>query len=142
MAANGTEVAQLAIDTLVRRSAEAVLAAAFVHDGLPADIVRQPVVQAELDRRYSVLTVSFGLHAPLVGLGASAAAYYPMVAALLGVEPLVPAHADVANAVGAVVGRVRLAHECVISAPCSRRTSTGTSRPSTSAVCSCSSKAC
>ncbi|HRC46562.1 MAG TPA: hydantoinase/oxoprolinase family protein [Ilumatobacteraceae bacterium] len=117
LAANGTEVAQLAIDTLVRRSAEAVLAAAFVHDGLPADIVRQPVVQAALDRRYNVLTVSFGLHAPLVGLGASAAAYYPMVAALLGVEPLVPAHADVANAVGAVVGRVRLAHECVISAP-------------------------
>jgi N-methylhydantoinase A/oxoprolinase/acetone carboxylase beta subunit len=52
-----------------------------------------------------------------VGLGASASAYYPRVAALLGAESRIPAHADVANAVGAVVGRVRLSRECVISAP-------------------------
>ncbi len=117
LAANGAVIAQFTIDTLVRRSAEAVLAAAFVHDGLPADTVRQPVVQAALDRRYTALDVSIGLHSPLIGLGASAPAYYPLVAALLGAQSLVPADADVANAVGAVVGRVRLAHECVISAP-------------------------
>ena len=40
-------------------------------------------------------------------MGASAPAYYPLVAALLGAKSLVPADADVANAVGAVVGRVR-----------------------------------
>ena len=45
-----------------------------------------------------------GCSSPLVGLGASAPAYYPMVAALLGAESRIPAHADVANAVGAVVG--------------------------------------
>ncbi|MGB8859512.1 MAG: hydantoinase/oxoprolinase family protein [Ilumatobacteraceae bacterium] len=117
LAPDAGAMAQLTIDTLVRRSAEAVLSAAFVHDGMPADTVRQPVVQAALDRRYSVLDVSFGLHAPLIGLGASAPVYYPMVAALVGAESRVPAHADVANAVGAVVGRVRLSHECVISAP-------------------------
>ncbi len=117
LATDGLAIAQLTIDTLVRRSAEAVLAAAFVHDGLAADTVRQPVVQAALDRRFSVLDVSFGLRAPLIGLGASAPAYYPMVAALLAAKSLVPADADVANAIGAVVGRVRLAHECVITAP-------------------------
>jgi len=117
LAADGTVIAQLTIDTLVRRSAEAVLSAAFVHDGLPADTVRQPVVQAALDRRYTALDVSIGLHSPLVGLGASAPAYYPLVAALIGARSLVPGDADVANAVGAVVGRVRLSHECVISAP-------------------------
>ena len=117
LAADGATIAQLTIDTLVRRSAEAVLAAAFVHDGLPADTVRQPVVQAALDRRFSAVQGSFGLSSPLVGLGASAPAYYPLVAALLGAESRVPADADVANAVGAVVGRVRLSHECVISAP-------------------------
>lgn len=117
LAADGATIAQLTIDTLVRRSAEAVLAAAFVHDGLPAETVRQPVVQAALDRRFSAVRASFGLSSPLIGLGASAPAYYPLVAAVLGAESRVPVDADVANAVGAVVGRVRLSHECVISAP-------------------------
>jgi len=117
LAADAHEVAQLTIDTLVRRSAEAVLSAAFMHDGLPPDTVRQPIVQAVLDRRLSVATLALGLDAPLVGLGASAATYYPLVAQLLGAECRVPADADVANAVGAVVGRVRLSVECVISAP-------------------------
>lgn len=85
LATDGAVIAQLTID---RRPwcgvrAEAVLSATFVHDGLPADTVRQPVVQAALDRRYTTLDVSIGLHAPLVGLGASAPAYYPLVAALI-----------------------------------------------------------
>ncbi len=117
IAADGRSLARLTVDTLVRRSAEAVLAAAFAHDGLPTETVRQPVVQAALDRQFTVASVPIGLRWPLVGLGASAAAYYPLVAALLGAESRVPADADVANAVGAVVGRVRLAHDCVISAP-------------------------
>jgi N-methylhydantoinase A/oxoprolinase/acetone carboxylase beta subunit len=110
-------VADLTIRTLVRRSAEAVLAAAFVDDGMPADTVHQPVVQAVLDRRLEVVRMAVGLSAPLVGLGASAPTYYPMVAELLNAESRVPEHAGVANAVGAVVGRVRLSRECVVSAP-------------------------
>jgi N-methylhydantoinase A/oxoprolinase/acetone carboxylase beta subunit len=117
LAADGTALAQLTIDTLVRCSAEAVLSAAFAHDGLPSDTVRQPVVQAVLDRRLSVATLSLGLESPLIGLGASASTYYPLVASLLGAECRVPADAGVANAVGAVVGRVRITVECVVSAP-------------------------
>jgi N-methylhydantoinase A/oxoprolinase/acetone carboxylase beta subunit len=110
-------LARATVDTLVRRSAEAVLSAAFVHDGLPPDTVRQGVVQAVLDGRLQVVQLGLGLSSPLVGLGASAGAYYPQVAALLGAESRIPEHADVANAVGAVVGRVRLSRECVISSP-------------------------
>lgn len=117
LAADGQELAKLTIDTLVRLSAEAVLSAAFAHDGLPPDTVRQPVVQAVLDRRLTVATMALRLEAPLVGLGASAETYYPMVAALLGAECWVPVHADVANAVGAVVGRVRLSAECLVTSP-------------------------
>ena len=117
IASDGRAVARLTVDALVRRSAESVLSAAFAHDGLAPDTVRQPIVQAALDRLFTVADVSIGLRWPLVGLGASAPTYYPSVAALLGAESRVPAHADVANAVGAVVGRVRLAHDCVISAP-------------------------
>ena len=117
LADDARSMAQLTIDALVRRSAEAVLSAAFAHDGLPAGTVQQPLVQAALDRRLTVADVGVGLRSPLIGLGASAPAYYPMVAALLGARWLVPGDADVANAVGAVVGRVRLTHQCVISAP-------------------------
>jgi hypothetical protein len=39
------------------------------------------------------------------------------VAELIGAQCVVPEHAGVANAVGAVVGRVRLVHECVVTAP-------------------------
>ena len=117
LAPDAHTIAELTIRTLVRRSAEAVLAAAFVDDGMPADTVRQPVVQAVLDRQLEVVRLDLGLSAPLVGLGASAPTYYPMVAELLGAESRVPEHAGVANAVGAVVGRVRLSRECIISAP-------------------------
>ncbi|MEQ1873901.1 MAG: hydantoinase/oxoprolinase family protein [Ilumatobacteraceae bacterium] len=117
IAADAATMAQLVIDTLVRRSAEAVLAAAFVHDGLPPEAVDQQVVQVALNRGFSVAAVTVGLQLPLIGLGASAPAYYPLVAALLGAESQIPADADVANAVGAVVGRVRLSRTCVVTAP-------------------------
>ena len=117
IAPDGTTMSQLVIDTLVRRSAEAVLAAAFVHDGLPAETVDQQVVQVALDGGFGVAAATIGLHLPLIGLGASAPAYYPLVAAVLGAESQIPADADVANAVGAVVGRVRLSRQCVVTAP-------------------------
>ena len=117
IAAGADEISELTIRTVVRRSAEAVLAAAFDHDGLPADTVRSHPIQTALDGGLSVVRLAVGLDLPLVALGASAATYYPAVAELLGTDAVVPEHAGVANAVGAVVGRVRITHECAISAP-------------------------
>lgn len=54
----------------------------------------------------TLLQLNFKLSKPLVGIGAPAAAYFPEVAARLGTELIVPHHADVANAVGAVAGGV------------------------------------
>ena len=59
--------------------------------------------------------MSIALDRPLVGLGASAALYYPAVARMLGAGSVVPADADVANAVGAVVGEVRAVVSVVVS---------------------------
>ena len=117
IAPDAMAMSQLVIDTLVRCSAEAVLAAAFVHDGLPPETVDQQVVQVALSRGFEVAAATVGLQLPLIGLGASAPVYYPLVAAVLGAESRIPADADVANAVGAVVGRVRLSRQCVVSAP-------------------------
>lgn len=46
------------------------------------------------------------LREPVVGIGAPAGAYMPRVAELLNTELIIPQHADVANAVGAVAGGV------------------------------------
>ena len=53
----------------------------------------------------------------MIGLGASAPTYYPHVAERLGTDALIPDHAGVANAVGAVVGRIRVTAEASISQP-------------------------
>jgi N-methylhydantoinase A/oxoprolinase/acetone carboxylase beta subunit len=117
IAPDARAVSQLVVDTLVRRSAEAVLGAALAEDGLPAELATSALVQRDLDRSLNVVRTEFGLGAPLVGLGASAATYYPSVAALLRTSSVVPEHAAVANAVGAVVGRVSLRREVTISSP-------------------------
>lgn len=56
------------------------------------------------------------LHDPVVALGAPVANYYPRVGELLHTEVLIPQHAHVANAVGAVVGVVRQRATATISA--------------------------
>jgi N-methylhydantoinase A/oxoprolinase/acetone carboxylase beta subunit len=53
-----------------------------------------------------VFALQFAPDMPLVGVGAPAASYYPAVAQGLGVRLVVPQHAEVANAVGAVLGQV------------------------------------
>ena len=54
----------------------------------------------------SVFSLRFGPDMPLVAVGAPASSYYPAVASALGMELVVPQYAEVANAVGAVLGEV------------------------------------
>ncbi len=60
---------------------------------------------------------SIALDRPLIGLGASAPVYYPAIAAELGAESAIPPEADVANAVGAVVGQVRVSVTVFVTSP-------------------------
>ena len=60
---------------------------------------------------------SVRLDRPIIGLGAPAPAYYPTVAARLGTRAVVPGHAGVANAVGAVVGRISIRAAGTITKP-------------------------
>ena len=118
VAAGPEELAQRIVDTLIRRSAELVLDAAFAEDGFEqAEPSRSFLAQAALNGHARLLRPRLELAVPLIGLGASAPTYYPAVAALLGAENAVPEHADVANAVGAVVGRVRIARSVTITCP-------------------------
>ncbi len=52
------------------------------------------------------IAARFNLKRPLVAVGAPVKAYFPQVASDLGAQLVVPEHAEVANAAGAVTGRV------------------------------------
>ena len=122
VAEGATALSRWIIDSLTRRSAEVVLDAAFAEDGFEqAEPSRSFLAQAALDGRAGLLKPRLTLEVPLVGLGASAATYYPAVAEILGARDAVPEHADVANAVGAVVGQVRISRSVTISCPAEGR---------------------
>ena len=58
------------------------------------------------DAQPSDLSYALTLRRPLVAIGAPVAAYLPQVAGALHTELIIPEHADVANAVGAVSGGI------------------------------------
>ena len=53
----------------------------------------------------------------IIGLGASSHAYHPAMQKYLDVPVDVPDHADVANAIGAVVGQIMMKAEVTVSQP-------------------------
>ena len=118
VAPNASAFSEMVTTALVRRSAEVLLDAALAHDGiaLPEPSL-SPLARAALDGHSGATRLRIGLDLPLVGLGASAPLYYPAIAEHLGAEPMIPQHADVANAIGAVVGQVRLSLAAQITQP-------------------------
>ncbi len=117
IAASGEEFAGCVMARLERLSAEALLAASLDRDGLSGSLATSEIVAAALDGTTQSTALVAGLAVPLVGLGAPAAIYYPKIGELLGTEVSVPEHAEVANAIGAAVGQVRVREEVVVSAP-------------------------
>ena len=61
-------------------------------------------------------SVAFGvrLRRPIIGIGAPVGTMLPAAAELLGTRPVVPEHAEVANAVGAITGNVLVGVEILI----------------------------
>ncbi|MEM8754150.1 MAG: hydantoinase/oxoprolinase family protein, partial [Pseudomonadota bacterium] len=117
-AESGEAAARKVVDALTRRSAELALEAALAEDGFEEpDLTASSLGAAALDGRRGFAAPALSLTAPLIGLGASAPVYYPAVARLAGAEAAIPEHADVANAVGAVVGRVAARAEATILSP-------------------------
>lgn len=118
IAGSAEELAQKIVDRLTRQSAEAVLAACLAEDGVEGI---EPATSLAVDRALrgasGISRFSVALDRPLVGLGASASVYYPAIAAVLGAASVIPQDADVANAVGAVVGQVRAAVTVTVTSP-------------------------
>ena len=115
IASSPEALSQWVVATLVRRSAEVLLGAALANDGLGEfEAADSKLIVAALDGSGSAARIDIGVDLPVVGLGASAPVYYPRIAAALGARAVIPEHADVANAVGAVVGRVEVRREITI----------------------------
>jgi N-methylhydantoinase A/oxoprolinase/acetone carboxylase beta subunit len=62
----------------------------------------------------SDLRVQFALPYPVIGIGAPIHLYLADAARLLATEAVIPPHADVANAIGAITGRVAIHHQVEI----------------------------
>jgi len=106
------------LEALTRRSAEVVLETAFAEDGLDgAATVAHALVQRAVDSSVGIARLSVALDRPVVGLGASAPLHYAGLAAIVGNSCIVPDDTDVANALGAVVGQVRVSIEARVSQP-------------------------
>ncbi len=99
-------------ESVVRRIATNVLrkAVADIEPGIADD--ESPFARYLLDRSSSVehregpIDIRLDLTVPLVAVGAPAGAWIPEVAKRVRTEVVIPAHADVAGAVGAVSGSV------------------------------------
>lgn len=118
IAGDETAMGRWIIDTLVDTSAHALLVSCLEHDGLSTKGLARELLGAKTrDGDAHLVDISAKLNVPLIGLGASAPTYYPRVAESLNTTALIPEHAGVANAVGAVVGQIRVTVEASISQP-------------------------
>ncbi len=107
---------------LTGQTVECLLEAAFDEDGrdfgaAPEVLARHGLARAGLERRAGVVDVSVRLGVPVIGLGASALSYYGAVGTRLGTRMVLPEHAGVANAIGAVVGQVMMHAEAMVTSP-------------------------
>lgn len=118
IAASAEALCERVLAALTRRSAEVILETAFAEDGLDgAATVAHALVRRAMDARGGIARVAVALDRPVVGLGASAALHYAGLPRLVGNACVLPADADVANALGAVVGQVRVTAEARVSQP-------------------------
>ncbi|MDF1726150.1 MAG: hydantoinase/oxoprolinase family protein [Sulfitobacter sp.] len=116
------DVAQMIVDQLTHQTALALLETALEEEERPFEgaseaLARHELMQRGLLQDTGLVRVQTGLQVPVIGLGASAASYYPAVGERLGCEMILPAYGGVANAIGAVVGRVTMRKSGTVTSP-------------------------
>ncbi|MCV2890708.1 hydantoinase/oxoprolinase family protein [Ruegeria aquimaris] len=126
LAGSPEALAQMIIDQLTEQTALTLLEAAFAEDdtdfGLPPEqLARHVLTQKGLAGHRGLLKLDMALNVEVVGLGASAPSYYPAVGGRLHCGMILPEHAGVANAIGAVVGRVTFRKSGTVTAPAEGR---------------------
>ncbi|MDX8354657.1 hydantoinase/oxoprolinase family protein [Cognatiyoonia sp. IB215182] len=120
LVADAQELADIIVAQLTAQTVDCLLAAAFADDDRvwpdPTTLVQHPAIKAGLDRHAGLVQMHVSLGVPVVGLGASATTYYNAVGQRLGTRMIIPDHAEVANAIGAVVGQVQMRAKGTVTA--------------------------
>lgn len=120
---DAAELAARIVAQLERQTTDCLLEAAFDEDGrdwgqeTPERLARHALTEAGLTQYRGVVCTSLSLGVPVIGLGASAPNYYAPLGARLGTRMILPAHAGVANAIGAVVGQVSMTATGIVTTP-------------------------
>jgi N-methylhydantoinase A/oxoprolinase/acetone carboxylase beta subunit len=121
-AADAASLAQAIVDQLTAQTVDCLMEAAFGEDTAfaeesPEAMARHPLLKAGLAAHRGVVELTARLGVPVIGLGASAPSYYGAVGQRLGCQMILPEHAGVANAIGAVVGQVSQRATGMVSSP-------------------------
>lgn len=122
LARDPVAMARMIVDQLTEQTTLALLETAFSEEDTDfgessANLARHVLMQRGLAGHRGLITLKAGLAVDVIGLGASAATYYPAVGERLNTTMILPDHAGVANAIGAVVGRVTLRKSGSVTAP-------------------------
>ena len=122
LANDAEELARIIVEQLQEQTVLALLETAFAEEGetfsgSSEELARHVITRRGLDRYRGLLALDLALNVPVVGLGASAPTYYPAVGDRLGCQMVLPEYAGVANAVGAIVGRVTVRKAGTVTAP-------------------------
>lgn len=122
LAATPSNLAEMIVNQLTEQTVLTLLETAFAeeaeHFGLPpAELARHVLTRKGLSKHRGLLALDAALNVDVVGLGASAPSYYPAVGERLHARMILPEHAGVANAIGAVVGRLTLRRSGTVTSP-------------------------
>jgi N-methylhydantoinase A/oxoprolinase/acetone carboxylase beta subunit len=120
------DFAQAVVDQLTQQTVDCLLEAAFGEDRAfageaPETLARHALTKAGLGQHRGVVEVGVRLGVPVIGLGASAPSYYGAVGERLGCAMILPEHAGVANAIGAVAGQISQRATGTVSSPAEGR---------------------
>ena len=122
LAADAEAMSKMIVDQLTRQTVDCLLQAAFAEDGREwahsvEGLAKHEITMAGLDQHRGVVQVDVRLGVPVIGLGASASAYYGAVGERLNTRMILPEHGGVANAIGAVVGQVAMHATGTVTSP-------------------------
>ena len=114
------ELCQAVVDGVSNRAATALVSKALSDDSSVPRWENEPTAALLLERALdggqgAALECALTLRQPLVAIGAPVEAYMPRVAEQLHTRLIIPPHAAVANAVGAVVGGVVQRQQVLVS---------------------------
>ena len=111
------KLAEIIVDQLTHQTGISLLQAALAEERLDENLASHILMQMGLGNHSGILRINTGLNIPVVGLGASAQNYYPAVGKCMGCEMILPLDGGVANAIGAIVGRIIMRRSGTITTP-------------------------